>query len=270
MAVGTAMAISAGAGLLGSYFSAKSKQRSQRRANQQNIKLARENRKFQKREAERNRGFQAMEAATNRRFQEKMSNTAYTRATKDMKRAGLNPMLAHVQGGASTPTGGQASGAQAAGDRAQVQPEDPEARQLVEGLVSGALQAKRLKEDIEVMEENKKNLKKQRKKIEQETKEAKARTKRTKAEAEIKEGEVPIAQAKEGVTESIIDAVKGAFNPQTSAQQQSKSRFRQSRSTHSAGAKVQKSKSYQKKVKDFKEKQKKAAKKGYSRPGGAM
>jgi len=37
-------------------------------------------------------------------WQEKMSNTAYQRAMEDMGKAGLNPMLAFSQGGASTPS----------------------------------------------------------------------------------------------------------------------------------------------------------------------
>lgn len=42
-------------------------------------------------------------------FQERMSNTSYQRGTKDMLAAGINPMMAYSQGGASTPTGAAAN-----------------------------------------------------------------------------------------------------------------------------------------------------------------
>lgn len=51
------------------------------------------------------------EARKSREWQERMSNTSYQRAVKDMRAAGINPMVAFSKGGASTPGGATASSA---------------------------------------------------------------------------------------------------------------------------------------------------------------
>lgn len=72
------------------------------------------------------------EASKNRQFQAGMSNTSYQRAVADLRTAGLNPMLAYSQGGASTPSGAQA-----------------QMENVAEGASATALDMVRLKEDIQ-------------------------------------------------------------------------------------------------------------------------
>jgi hypothetical protein len=51
----------------------------------------------------------AQQAWKNRRFQKRMSDTSYRRAMTDMRKSGLNPVLAYKLGGASSPGGSTAS-----------------------------------------------------------------------------------------------------------------------------------------------------------------
>lgn len=76
------------------------------------------NRDFQQSSANQAMQFEADQAKIARDWEAQMSNTAYQRAVKDLKAAGLNPILAYQQGGASTPTAVSASGMQASGDSA--------------------------------------------------------------------------------------------------------------------------------------------------------
>ena len=76
------------------------------------------NRHFQEISAQRAMDFEASQADIARSWSEKMSNTSYQRAVQDLKAAGLNPILAVNQGGASTPTVTSASGFSSAGSAA--------------------------------------------------------------------------------------------------------------------------------------------------------
>lgn len=79
------------------------------------------NRLYNAEQAQKNREFQSSEAAIQRAWYEEQSNSSYKRAVRDLVSAGLNPVLAVSQGGASVsstsvPAGSNASVTGAQGD----------------------------------------------------------------------------------------------------------------------------------------------------------
>ena len=101
--------------------------------------LASEQRDWQERQNALAMQFNAQEAAKSRSWQEYMSNTAHQREIRDLKAAGLNPVLSAMGGnGAAVTSGATASGVTSAGGKGEV---DTSANSALVQIIGSVLSA---------------------------------------------------------------------------------------------------------------------------------
>lgn len=163
-------------------------------ANNMNKRLAREQMSFQREANQKSMDFSRQSAHEQMGFQERMSNTAYQRAMQDMRSAGINPIVAFNQGGASSPSGSAPGGQTSGGASAHMS-------NTMSGALSSAIDARRTFAEIKNLEEQNKNLQAQNKQINSQTLLNKSSAQSVGVDAELKRKKLPAAEFEKNLDE---------------------------------------------------------------------
>lgn len=148
---------------------------------------------------EKSNQFNAQQAQLNRDFQERMSNTQYQRGMEDMRKAGLNPILAYSKGGASAPSGSAASSVSPA-----------PVSNAVENAVSSAQQSKRLNSEVAKQALEMENLKQQNINLKEQSDQIRAATNKTFADTTSVLSDVRIKE--ETLKQAMREGEKGEID----------------------------------------------------------
>lgn len=196
-------ALSSGAGLAGQVLTNNANRDIAREVTANNLAMSREaTAASQGMAREATAASQAM-AREQMEFQERMSSTAYQRAMQDLRKAGLNPMLAYMQGSASSPSG--AMGASLTGSASQATAEGYKSGNVLQAGLNSALDTRRLYKELDSLDSQVE--------LNKATAEAararkgldvvNART--AKAEAEALEAQVPVVKARSKIDEKAVN-----------------------------------------------------------------